>query len=114
MGHSCSCYWISVANVRYRIWCRSGKKLPLINYFYCTVQTFRTKLTLCFTNSLYNQLVNRQKKSKKKAPLPLTADMLNELNKNHMGGLENYEQQDEFYNHEDTWNDNKYAVKSKV
>lgn len=39
--------------------------------------------------------------------------MLNELNKNHMGGIENYEQ-DDFYNHEDTWNENKLAIKPKV
>lgn len=57
--------------------------------------------------------MNRQKKSKKKAPVPLTAEMLNELNKNHMGGIENYEQ-DEFYNNDDTWNDNKFAIKPKV
>lgn len=59
------------------------------------------------------QLVNRQRRSLKKQPQPLTADMLNELNKNHMGGVENYGQE-ELYNQEDTWSDNKLAIKQKV
>lgn len=59
------------------------------------------------------QLVNRQRRSVKKQPVPLTADMLNELNKNHMGGVENYGQE-ELYNQEDTWSDNKLAIKQKV
>lgn len=50
--------------------------------------------------------MNRQRRSLKKQPQPLTADMLNELNKNHMGGVENYGQ-------EDTWSD-KMAIKQKV
>lgn len=58
------------------------------------------------------QLVNRQRRSVKKQPVPLTADMLNELNKNHMGGVENYGQED--YNNDDTWSDNKMAIKQKV
>jgi len=33
--------------------------------------------------------------------------MLNELNKNHMGGLENYGA-DDLYNMEDVWNDRPY------
>ncbi|GAB0092936.1 hypothetical protein DMENIID0001_079880 [Sergentomyia squamirostris] len=49
-------------------------------------------------------LINRKNKAKKKAPAPLTADMLNELNKNHMGGVENYGHE-EFYNVEDAWDD---------
>jgi hypothetical protein len=60
------------------------------------------------------QLVNRQKASKKKSPTPLTADMLNELNKNHMGGLENYGNED-LYNVDDTWDDNlEQGIKPKV
>lgn len=51
-------------------------------------------------------LVNRHKNSKKQ-PTPLTEDMLNELNKNHMGGLENYGA-DDLYNMEDVWNDRSY------
>lgn len=47
--------------------------------------------------------MNRQKRSKKKAPVPLTADMLNELNKNHMGGFENYGHEELYI--EDTWDD---------
>lgn len=50
------------------------------------------------------QLVNRNKNNKKKSPTPLTEDMLNELNKNHMGGLDNYGA-DDLYNMEDVWND---------
>lgn len=57
--------------------------------------------------------MNRQRRSVKKQPVPLTADMLNELNKNHMGGVENYGQE-ELYNQEDTWSDNKLAIKQKV
>lgn len=45
--------------------------------------------------------------------MPLTADMLNELNKNHMGGFENYGR-DDFYNPEDTWSDTKHPIKPKV
>lgn len=57
--------------------------------------------------------MNRQRRSVKKQPVPLTVDMLNELNKNHMGGVENYGQE-ELYNQEDTWSDNKLAIKQKV
>ncbi|XP_055695635.1 mucin-2 isoform X2 [Lutzomyia longipalpis] len=61
-------------------------------------------------------LLNRKNKAKKKAPAPLTTDMLNELNKNHMGGVENYGHE-EFYNVEDGWDDDTDArhhdVKSK-
>lgn len=55
-------------------------------------------------------MVNRQKNAKKKAPTPLTEDMLNELNKNHMGGFENYGAED-LYNMEDVWNDRGYDPK---
>lgn len=58
------------------------------------------------------QLVARKKAAKKKAPTPLTADMLNELNKNHMGGLDNYGAED--YNLEDTWDDRRNDLKPKV
>jgi len=54
----------------------------------------------------FAQLVNRHKNSKKQ-PTPLTEDMLNELNKNHMGGLDNYGAED-LYNMEDVWNDRSY------
>jgi hypothetical protein len=50
------------------------------------------------------QLVNRKKNKKKKSPTPLTEDMLNELNKNHMGGLDNCAA-DDLYNMDDVWND---------
>lgn len=56
--------------------------------------------------------MNRQKRSKKKAPVPLTADMLNELNKNHMGGFENYGHEELYI--EDTWDDVKPDFKPKV
>ncbi|XP_060524656.1 uncharacterized protein LOC132701041 [Cylas formicarius] len=55
-------------------------------------------------------LVNRQKNAKKKSPTPLTEDMLNELNKNHMGGFDNFGA-DDFYNMEDVWNENAYEHK---
>uniref|UniRef100_A0A8D8VGA9 SEA domain-containing protein n=1 Tax=Cacopsylla melanoneura TaxID=428564 RepID=A0A8D8VGA9_9HEMI len=48
-------------------------------------------------------LVSRHKNAKKQ-PSPLTEDMLHELNKNHMGGHENYGA-DDLYNMEDVWND---------
>ncbi|XP_066260459.1 uncharacterized protein [Euwallacea similis] len=54
-------------------------------------------------------LFNRHKNSKK-TPAPLTEDMLNELNKNHMGGFDNYGA-DDFYNMEDVWSDNHYEQK---
>lgn len=47
--------------------------------------------------------MNRHNSSKKQ-PIELTDDMLNELNKNHMGGLDNYGA-DDLYNMEDVWND---------
>lgn len=61
-------------------------------------------LVLKLSILLYLQLVNRHKSAKKKAPVALTEDMLNELNKNHMGGLDNYGA-DDLYNMEDVWND---------
>lgn len=39
--------------------------------------------------------------------------MLNELNKDHMGGVDNYGA-DDLYNLDDTWNDSKPPIKSKV
>ncbi|XP_058822354.1 mucin-5AC isoform X2 [Topomyia yanbarensis] len=57
-------------------------------------------------------LINRQKAAKKKAPTPLTADMLNELNKNHMGGIDNFGSED-LYNLDDTWDDHTHDVKPK-
>ncbi|XP_058119549.1 mucin-5AC [Anopheles ziemanni] len=57
-------------------------------------------------------LINRQKAAKKKAPTPLTADMLNELNKNHMGGIENFGSE-ELYNMDDAWDDRMHDVKPK-
>jgi hypothetical protein len=50
------------------------------------------------------QLVNRNKNNKKKSPTPLTEDMLNELNKNHMGRLDNCGA-DDLYSMDDVWND---------
>ncbi|KAL7036173.1 hypothetical protein ACKWTF_008731 [Chironomus riparius] len=57
-------------------------------------------------------LINRKKAAKKKGPTPLTADMLNELNKNHMGGFDNYGAEDA-YNLEDTWDERRSDVKPK-
>lgn len=74
-------------------------------------QQFNHKFENCNLNLSF-QLLNRQKRSKKKAPIPLTADMLNELNKNHMGGFENYGHED-LYNIDDAWDD-KADIKPKV
>lgn len=38
------------------------------------------------------QLVNRQKSAKAKQPIPLSEDMLRELDKNHMGGFDDVHQ----------------------
>lgn len=54
--------------------------------------------------------MNKQKNAKKKQPSPLTQDMLNELDKNHMGGIDNYGAED-LYNMEDVWNDKGYDTK---
>lgn len=40
--------------------------------------------------------MNRSKNAKKKVPTPLTDDMLNELNKDHMGGYDNYGVEDPY------------------
>lgn len=48
--------------------------------------------------------MNRHKSAKKKQPTALTEDMLSELNKNHMGGLDNFGA-DDLYNMEDVWAD---------
>lgn len=66
-------------------------------------------LRLSVLNFIF-QLVNRQKNAKKKSPTPLTEDMLNELNKSHMGGFDNYGA-DDLYNMEDVWNDRGYDHK---
>uniref|UniRef100_A0A336M6W1 CSON013052 protein n=1 Tax=Culicoides sonorensis TaxID=179676 RepID=A0A336M6W1_CULSO len=60
-------------------------------------------------------LISRQRAAKKKGPVPLTAAMLNELNKNHMGGIDNYGNE-ELYNVDDGWGDEKeppYVSRSK-
>lgn len=57
----------------------------------------------CKINGFRLQLVNRHNSSKKQ-PMALTDDMLNELNKNHMGGLDNYGA-DDLYNMDDVWNE---------
>ncbi len=70
--------------------------------------------TVKLINNYFFQLVNRKKAAKKKAPTPLTADMLNELNKNHMGGLENFGAEDP-YNLDDTWDERRLEpIKPKV
>ncbi|KRT81637.1 hypothetical protein AMK59_6040 [Oryctes borbonicus] len=57
-------------------------------------------------------LVNRQKNNKKRAPIPLTDDMIHELNKNHMGGVDNYGAED-VYNMDDVWDDRAFETKPK-
>lgn len=58
------------------------------------------KLIMVLTYFLQPQLVNREKNSKKKVGTPLSQDMLNELDKNHMGGLENYPVNESMYDME--------------
>lgn len=41
------------------------------------------------------QLVNRQKSAKAKQPIPLSEDMLRELDKSHMGGFDDVHQMKE-------------------
>lgn len=74
---------------------------------------FLFSLFVSWISNFSIQLLNRQKRSKKKAPVPLTADMLNELNKNHMGGFENYGHE-EVYIDDDAWDDVKTDFKPKV
>lgn len=83
------------------VWCHSRKLKIKINY------------ELDFDLNFFDQLVSRKKAAKKKSPTPLTADMLNELNKDHMGGLENYGAED-MYNLDDTWDERRQDVKPKV
>ncbi|CAA9998340.1 unnamed protein product, partial [Nesidiocoris tenuis] len=59
-------------------------------------------------NEVETQLVNRHKSAKKKQPTVLTEDMISELNKNHMGGLDNFGA-DDLYNMEDVWADKPVA-----
>ncbi|KAL1116310.1 hypothetical protein AAG570_005805, partial [Ranatra chinensis] len=66
----------------------------------------------CVYWNFFIQLVNRQKSAKKKQPVSLTEDMLNELNKNHMGGLDNFGA-DDLYNMEDVWNEKPVKKVSK-
>lgn len=54
--------------------------------------------------------MNRQKNAKKRQPTVLTEDMLNELNKNHMSGIDNYGA-DDLYNMEDVWDEKAYDAK---
>lgn len=80
---------------------------------------FGVAVVRCFTRK-FNNLINNKKslklisrkKAAKKTPTALTADMLNQLNKNHMSGLENFGA-DDVYNLEDTW-DERREVKPKV
>jgi len=73
----------------------------------CETDSCRTVglTVLCVCVSV--QLANRNKNNKK-SPTPLTEDMLNELNKNHMGGLDGGLDNcgaDDLYSMDDVWND---------
>ena len=57
------------------------------------------------------QIISRRTKAKKH-PTALTEEMLNELNKSHMGGFENYGA-DDLYNMEDVWNEKPFKHKVK-
>lgn len=102
VGHCWYCDWLSLPALCDHLWSDSGKKL--IRLSQCCA-SFQIQYALHFV-FVFSQLVNRHKNSKKQ-PTPLTEDMLNELNKNHMGGLENYGA-DDLYNMEDVWNDRPY------
>lgn len=92
----------------------SGKRWTILIIFYCNLGLQLTSskcldIMLSCVNYGYKingfrlQLVNRHNSSKKQ-PMALTDDMLNELNKNHMGGLDNYGA-DDLYNMDDVWNE---------
>lgn len=90
--------------------------LLFVILFGVTVVTYRICIQRTRFDGLHPilfQLINRQKAAKKKAPTPLTADMLNELNKNHMGGIDNFGSED-LYNLDDAWDDHGHDVKPKV
>nr|XP_018903121.1 PREDICTED: mucin-5AC isoform X1 [Bemisia tabaci] len=56
-------------------------------------------------------LISRSKNTKKQ-PTPMTEDMLHELNKNHMNGVDNYGASEDIYNMEDVWNDTSIKKRS--
>lgn len=115
MGNCSNCYWISFIIVCYNIWGNGGKCFifsflqKFANNTTCIHDLLPTKHILSLIKILL-KLVNRQKNSKKKQPTALTEDMLNELNKNHMGGFDNYGA-DDLYNMEDVWNEKAYDTK---
>jgi len=51
-------------------------------------------------------MVNRHKNNRKRHPTPLTEDIINEMNKHNLSGLDNFGA-DDLYGMEDVWNDNK-------
>lgn len=58
------------------------------------------------------QLVNRHKNNKKKTPTPLTEEIINEMNKQQIGGFDNYGA-DDLYGMDDVWNDRGYEKPPK-
>lgn len=62
--------------------------------------TYLVLTVLCFN---FLQLVNRAR-VKKRHDVPLTAEMLNELNKAHLGGVDNYAM-DGLYDMDAIWNE---------
>lgn len=58
---------------------------------------------------------NRRKRSGRgpRTTVPLTADMLNELDKSHMAGVDNYGA-DEVYDPDDAWNNEKVTYDRRL
>lgn len=91
-----------------------GSLLFVVIFGVAVVSISRSSGSALSTNvNFLEKVLNRQKRSKKKAPVPLTADMLNELNKNHMGGFDNYGHE-ELYNADDAWEETRADIKPKV
>lgn len=61
---------------------------------------------------LSQQLIRRRRQNKKKNKgVPLTEDMLNELNKNHISVVENNAANDSFYDIGDAWDHPNFPTK---
>lgn len=57
-------------------------------------------------------MVNRHKNNRKRNPTPLTEDIINEMNKHNLAGLDNYGA-DDLYGMDDVWDDKGYQKPPK-
>lgn len=66
------------------------------------------------TNKTENfiKMVNRHKNNRKRNPTPLTEDIINEMNKHNLSGLDNFGA-DDLYGMDDVWNEKGYEKPSK-